>query len=104
MSLPPGELVKVAQALTKPLVKLLDVAQNGAGAIYEPLRTRLNGSAEARALATKTHAQGQARLVRAEYDHQLKMLKIKQGLELEAAQGSGRPAIRQLVPRHREGD
>jgi|ERR1017187_641205 hypothetical protein len=68
------DLGKLATGLSRPLVKLLEVVQNGVGALAQPLLVIINA-----------HAQGRARLIRAGYDHRLKMLRKGHEEEIQAA-------------------
>jgi hypothetical protein len=83
MTIDPTELAKVAKVvgevggiatLSKPLVKLLEVLENGIGAVGRPLMLIVN-----------EHAQGRAKLVREGYAHRLRLLKSKHRIEVEAA-------------------
>jgi hypothetical protein len=68
------DIGKLATGLSRPLVKLLEVVQNGVGALAQPLLVIINA-----------HAQGRARLIRAGYDHRLKMLRRGHEEEIRAA-------------------
>lgn len=65
-----------AKALSKPLVKLLDVVQSGVGALGGPLVTILNA-----------HGEGRAKLIREGYEHRLRLLQTRNAQELNAAIG-----------------
>ncbi len=75
MTTPTADLAKVAGALAKPVLKLIEVVENGIGALVQPVLTIINA-----------HADGRARLIRAGYAHQLKLLQTNQRLELQQAQ------------------
>ena len=68
-----NEWARVASSMSRPLIKLLEVVRSGVGSLAQPLLIILNA-----------HAQGRARLIRAGYDHQLKMLRLEHRRTLEA--------------------
>lgn len=74
------DLGKLATGLSRPLVKLLEVVQSGVGALARPLLIIVNA-----------HSQGRARLIRAGYDHRLKLLRLEHARQIEAA--STTPAV-----------
>jgi len=64
-------VAKTAQALSKPLVKLLEVVESGVGALGRPLLVVVNA-----------HAEGRAKLIREGYDHRLQLLRARNSNEL----------------------
>src|SRR5690554_5778028 len=69
-------IATAAKSLSKPLVKLLDVVQNGIGALGGPLVMILNA-----------HGKGRANLIREGYKHRLRLMQARNAQELEAATG-----------------
>lgn len=67
------KLIKALGALSRPLTKLVEVVQNGIGAIGRPFLVIINA-----------HARGRARLIREGYAHKLRKLKAANNAELAA--------------------
>jgi len=70
--MPDVDVVGTVRALSKPIVKLLEVVESGIGAICGPLL-----------LILKAYAEGRAKLVREGFRHQLVMLKTENARAVE---------------------
>lgn len=73
-------LAKTAGAVSKTIIRLINVAESGIGALSQPFLVVL-----------RAHGDGKAKLVREAYEHRLKLLREKNRAELKAAKEIGKP-------------